>query len=210
MFDPLQIPHVFRARSVQPSGSDRIRTGFASLDQALGGGWMHPALIEILIDTYGIGELQLLVPLLRELIARPPQPALVLWLNPPYEPNAVALAQHQLFAHHWLARQLPERDALWSAERSLRSHACSALLAWANTPSTTALRRLKLASTESNAIGILFRPREASAHASPATMRLALKSAGLKLSVEVLKCQGCQPATAVIDIPDHDAAQVTP
>lgn len=46
MFDPLQIPNVFRARSVRPSARKVLPTGFDDLDAALTGGWPHPALIE--------------------------------------------------------------------------------------------------------------------------------------------------------------------
>src|SRR5688572_4505042 len=106
MFDPLQIPNVWRAQSLA-SRASVVPTGFDSLDAALGGGWPTPALLEILTDVHGIGELQLILPLLRTLTRRPPSPALIAWLNPPYEPNAVALAQHG-FAHcqHWLAMNL--------------------------------------------------------------------------------------------------------
>jgi hypothetical protein len=56
MFDPLQIPHVFRARSVRPSKRGVLTTGFDDLDAALMGGWPHPALIGVLVDVYGIGR----------------------------------------------------------------------------------------------------------------------------------------------------------
>jgi hypothetical protein len=210
MFDPLQIPNVFRARSVRSDVPHAIHTGFAVLDRALGGGWIQPALIEILIETYGIGELQLLMPLLRHLISHPPQPPLVVWLNPPHEPNAVALAQHRLHAQHWLAVDLPERDALWSAEKSLRSNACSATLAWASNPSTTALRRLKLATMESNTIGVLFREPRASLQPSPATMRLLLRGSEAQLAIEILKCPGTQPSTLLIDVRKGDIASAAP
>jgi hypothetical protein len=199
MFDPSQIPNVFRARSFEAARKQVISSGHPALDAALGGGWPESSLIELLIDHYGIGELQLLMPLLRVLVRRAPQPPLILWLNAPYSPNAVALVQHGIQAQHWFANQLTERDALWSAERALRSGACSAVLVWALAVSTASLRRLKLASVESNCIAILFRTREAAQHASPATMRLALSASTSVLSVEILKCQGRQPCTVLIE-----------
>src|SRR3954469_7284342 len=93
--DPLQIPHVFRARSLQRSTGRAIPTGFDELDRALIGGWPKRSLIEILIDDYGSGELQLILPLLRTLTRDGPQPPLFTWLNCPYLPNGVAFAQHQ-------------------------------------------------------------------------------------------------------------------
>jgi protein ImuA len=119
MFDPLQIPNVWRAQSIHPHASLEP-TGFDALDAALGGGWPAPAFIEILTDVYGIGEIQVILPLLRSLMKRAPAPPLIVWLNPPHQPNAVALAQHGLMdGHHWLAMNLSPRDTLWSMERAL-------------------------------------------------------------------------------------------
>lgn len=131
MFDPLQIPNVFRARSVRPSARKVLPTGFDDLDAALKGGWPQPALIEVLVDVYGIGEVQVLSPLVRALVSMSSSP-LVVWLNPPYTPNAVALEQAGVQATNWLARDLSERDLLWGAEQCLRSKASSAVLAWSS------------------------------------------------------------------------------
>src|SRR5687767_2886478 len=103
MFDPLQIPNVWRAQSLAPETSLKS-TGFSALDAALGGGWPQPAMIEMLTDVYGIGELQVILPLLRTSVGPPTSaPPVIAWINPPYEPNAVALAQHALLDRpHWL------------------------------------------------------------------------------------------------------------
>jgi protein ImuA len=129
-----QIPHVFRAASLTAAPAV-VPSGFADLDQVLGGGWPVPGLLELLCDQPGVGELQLLVPLMKSLSAhittetavRKP----VLWINPPYEPHALALAQHGLDpAQHWCMQNLSMGDALWAAEQSLRSGACAILLCW--------------------------------------------------------------------------------
>jgi protein ImuA len=155
MFDPLQIPNVFRARSVRSSTRKTLPTGFDALDAALLGGWPHPALIEILIDAYGIGELRMLLPLLRSLASINSSP-LIVWLNSPYLPNAVALEQSGVHATNWVSRDLSERDLLWISEQCLRSTASSAVLAWSKAPSTAALRRLKLAAASTSSVGSCF------------------------------------------------------
>jgi protein ImuA len=200
MFDPSRIPHVFRASSARSAERQCVSTGFATLDEALVGGWPAPALIELLIDVYGVGELQLVVPLLQTLLRRPPQPPLVIWLNPPYSPNAVALVQHGLAAQHWLATDLSARDLLWSAEQALRARACSAVMIWAKSASTPALRRLKLAAMNTNSIGVLYRPLHEAQQPSPATLRLALRADPRGLRVEILKNEGRKPAQLVIDV----------
>lgn len=199
-FDPSQIPRVFHARSLQGSTRKRIPTGFCELDHALLGGWPAPALIELLIDVYGIGELQLLLPLMRTLVQQDPQPALLVWLNPPYVPNGVAFAQHGVHARHWLTAPLCERDVLWATEQSLRANACSMVLAWSSTTNTAALRRLKLAAMSSQCVGILFRPIADAKHPSPASLRVLLRPLGSQLSIEIIKNEGRKPSQLSIDV----------
>jgi protein ImuA len=199
-FDPLQIPHVFQARSMQPSTRRSIPTGFSELDRALLGGWPTPCLIEVLIDAYGIGELQLLLPLFRKLTHDGPQPPLVTWLNSPYTPNRVAFAQHQIIAQHWLATRLEERDVLWGTEQALRSNACSIVLAWLSTTNMAALRRLKLAAMTSGSVGVLFRPTKEAKSPSPASLRLLMTPVHERLSIEIIKNEGRKLSQLSIDV----------
>jgi protein ImuA len=199
-FDPMQIPHVYHARSMQSSSRRSIPTGFNELDRALLGGWPTPSLIEVLIDAYGIGELQLLLPLFRKLIQDGPQPPLMIWLNSPYIPNGVAFAQHQIVAHHWLTERLQERDVLWAAEQALRSNACSIALAWISTSNMAALRRLKLAAMNSGSVGVLFRPGREAKNPSPANLRVVLTAADECLSVDIVKNEGRKPSRLSLDV----------
>lgn len=59
------IPMLWRAQSLGSTQSHCVPTGFAALDEALGGGWPVPWLIELLSDEHGVGELRLLLGLLR-------------------------------------------------------------------------------------------------------------------------------------------------
>jgi protein ImuA len=199
LLDPLQIPNVFRAGSVRPSARTLVPTGFDQLDTALVGGWPHPALIEVLVDVYGIGEVQLLVPLLRALVPTSSSP-LVLWLNPPYTPNAVALQQARIHAKHWLMHDLSERDVLWAAEQCLRSNGSSAVLAWISASSTAALRRLKLAAASTSSVGVIFRRLHEASQPSPANIRIALRPQGERLRVDIIKYEGRTPSTVVLDV----------
>ena len=83
---------------------------------------------------------------------------------------------------------------------SLRSGACNAVFAWLQQPSTAMLRRLKLATSNGQTTGILFRPLRAAATPSPAAVRIALASVSHGLEVNCLKIQGRRPATFVLDL----------
>ena len=69
---------------------DTVASGFARLDRELpGGGWPKAALTELLADAEGMGELQLLVPVLKRLVQAGEWVALV---APPHIPYAPAFA----------------------------------------------------------------------------------------------------------------------
>jgi protein ImuA len=191
MFDPLQHPGVWRAESVAPPRCARIPSGYEELDKALGGGWPIPTMIEILTDVYGIGEMQLIVPLLIRLTDRT-DAGLVCWINPPFQPNAVALAQHGLMKpQHWITRDgLSARDALWCLEQTVRSRACSVAVAWIASATMAQLRRVKLAVTQSLTPAVIYRPTTQSAQSSPAPIRLRLASEDTQLRVSLFKVSG--------------------
>lgn len=201
MFDPLQIPNVWRAQSLATETS-LTPTGFDALDTALGGGWPQPAMIEMLTDVYGIGELQLILPLLRaSMLPATSPPPLIAWVNPPYEPNAVALAQQGLLDRpHWLITTSCTRDALWSVEQALKAGACTAVLAWVTALTVPNLRRLKLAMVTGHTSLVLYRSTAAAAESSPAHIRLLLIPRGSRLNVRVLKARGRQPIEVTVDV----------
>jgi hypothetical protein len=201
MFDPLQIPNVWRAQSLAPAASVTA-TGFAALDEALGGGWPQPAMIEILTDVYGVGELQLILPLLRTSAhSGTHAPGVIAWINPPYEPNAVALAQHDLLDRpHWLISTSSPRDALWSMEQALKSGACAAVLAWIPSITAASLRRVKLAVATGQTCAVLYRSSAAATQPSPAHVRLMLMPRKSRLGVRVLKARSRPPIDLTLDV----------
>lgn len=206
-----QIPHVHRAVSLN-AASAVVPSGFAGLDQILGGGWPVPGLLELLCDQSGLGELQLLVPLMKSLstpiaaqvgVCRP-----VLWINPPYEPHALALAQHGIDpGQHWCMQNLSVGDALWAAEQSLRSGACAMLLCWLQGLNMSSLRRLKLAALSGACVGVLLRPTQVAAQPTPANLRLCLAATAAGLQIEVLKVQGRRPGRVLLRVTPQAAGQ---
>ena len=125
---------VWRGRTV-PTSRAVLATGVADLDRHLpGGGWPTGALIEILVDGYGIGELALLMPALATLThpdpAKPPK--WIAWVGPPFVPYAPALEQHGVSVERLLMIHPGEgqKNRLWSVEQVIRSGSSAGVLAW--------------------------------------------------------------------------------
>jgi protein ImuA len=164
-------------------------TGFAALDAELpGGGWPAAGLTELLLAAPGSGELRLLAPLLAA--AR----AATLWVAPPLQPYAPALAALGVPAERLVMAQ-PERsaDAAWAAEQALRSGALAAVLWWQGAAPVAApvLRRLHLASLEGRTPLFAIREVSVRTQSSPALLRLALEwQTPGRLAVDVFKRRG--------------------
>jgi len=174
-----------------------VPTGFRRLDERLpGGGWPLDTVVELLLPSSGIGELELLLPLLRSLSdVGSGAPRWIAWLNPPYLPYAPALAGSGLDPGRMLVVRPRAGGGLpWAMEQALRSGACAAVLGWVNAIDDTALRRLKLAAAEGRSLGLLFRPAQCRDEPSPAALRLALTARDGSLDVEILKSRGGVPA----------------
>jgi len=146
-------------------------TGYAELDAALpGGGWPAQGLVEILTSRSGVGEIQLLVPLLVQSGQLAP-PRWAAWVAPPFEPYAPALVA----AGVPLAQQLIIRTAqpLWAIEQALSSGGCAMVLGWPGPrPGITALRRLQLAAQRGGTPAFLFRPLGEATCSSIAELRI--------------------------------------
>jgi len=170
-------------------------TGHAELDALLPwGAWPQAGLIEVINKQAGIGELQLLAPLLRDRSQQ--QSSSILWIAPPYPLHGPALAQMGVNTRNSFVvpAQASCNQALWSIEKALQSQECGLVLAWQNWLSARVIRRLQLAAREGNTLGVLFHQRPA-AH-SPSTLQLQLSSAPVteagyrNMDVQLLKARG--------------------
>jgi hypothetical protein len=194
------LPNLWRAESLSGLRGYTIHTGHADLDTALGGGWPMPALVELLTDQDGIGELQLLLPILRH-FRDEQRTGLVLWLNPPYDLHALALLQHGIDpARHWVGMGLSAKDAAWAMELGLKSGACDAVIGWLPRATPTVLRRIKLATASAHSFAVLFRPSLAARSPSPATVRATLTTHNGELSLQLLKVQGRRQSSVTINV----------
>ena len=170
-------------------------TGRSSLDARLpGGGWPTASLIEVLLDDTGLGEVQLFLPALVACQGRAEAPWLI-WIAPPHEPYAPALAQQGIQLNRLLVVRPPSAtEALWAAEQALSSGVCAAVFLWLKGTDDRWLRRLKLAAEEGGALGVLFRPERHRYESSPATLRLVVsKGTADSTHIDLLKVQGGRP-----------------
>lgn len=186
--DALPPELVWRADRIAHSTTPVEPTGFAALDAELpGGGWPRGAVIELLADTPGIGEVELLLPLLR----RADSARLIAWIAPPWQPYAPGLAARGLRLEQLLIVQPASAAAtLWAVRQALASNACHAVLAWMTRIDMAALRRLQLAAESSGTPLFLFRPGSAARQPSPASLRLQLSGDTAGLRIDLLKRRG--------------------
>jgi cell division inhibitor SulA/protein ImuA len=189
----LEHPAIWRGRSAAPMES--LPTGYGALDPCLpGGGWPRTGLIEILVARFGVGELYLLFPMLAALTRRPLARWCV-WIAPPLEPYAPALAAHGANLERMLVVRPSGRavasEALWAFEQTLVCGAGDIALAWAaRNPAPRAIRRLQLAAERGRTLGVLFRPRRAAREASAAVLRLMVEARTGGARITLLKSRG--------------------
>ena len=201
----LEHPGIWRGTSV--ARTEVLSSGFAALDERLpGGGWPRSGLIEILTPRLGIGELTLLLPVLSKL-TRAPMARSAVWIAPPFEPFAPALAAHSVVLERVLIVRVPEAlrsGALWAFEQSLGSNACDLVMSWAlnhpKGPRAKEIRRLQLAAERGRALGVLFRPFQAARQSSHAALRLAIEPSTYGVRVNLLKSKGGVRGSVDLDL----------
>jgi hypothetical protein len=197
----LEHPAIWRGTSV--ARTEVLPSGFASLDKRLpGGGWPRSGLIEILASRFGVGELRLLLPVLAALTSASTARTSV-WVAPPLEPFAPALAAHSIVLERLLVVRVPpvlSSGVLWAFEQSLGSGACDLVMAWAKRPRAKQVRRLQLAAERGRALGVLFRPLQARRESSHAALRIAIEPSTYGVRVNLLKSKGGVRGSVELDL----------
>jgi protein ImuA len=181
-------PSLWRASQLARGRQSTVDTGYPALSQELpGGGWPIGALVEVLSEQPGSGEIRLLAPALGAL----KQP--VALVEPPCEPSVQGLAYAGIPPSQVLRiRAKRTGDQLWSAEQILKASSCGAVLLWQTHVRTDALRRLLLAARSSTSLFYVFRPTRAGKDASPAELRIAVRPVEEGVCVDIVKRKGPQ------------------
>ncbi|MCZ8341007.1 MAG: translesion DNA synthesis-associated protein ImuA, partial [Burkholderiaceae bacterium] len=185
-------PGVWRADRLGDGGVAALPSTFPELDAHLpGGGWPLGMLTELIAREPGVGELRLVVPVLRRLTC---ERKVAILLGPPHVPYAPALASFGIDLDYLIVVQAVQAaDRLWAVEQALRSASFGTLLAWLPHERTRPehLRRMQLAAQGTRGPVFLFRHLPAQFEASPAPLRLLLlPRPGQRLSVQLLKRRG--------------------
>lgn len=165
-------PILWRGCEMAGRGDHGQPTGYSQLDDILPGrGWPRNAIVEVITPQWGMGELQLLVPLMRDVVA---QGKWILWISPPYLLNSPALLQAGIDPGQVLVINLEIscRDALWSMEKALQTPGCGLVLAWQNWLPDKVVRRLQLAAEAGETLGVLFQHRASKYSQSPLCLEL--------------------------------------
>jgi cell division inhibitor SulA len=205
----LRHPAVWRAQQhmrQSMEGSQGISTGFAALDQVLPEAGWPISLTELLVNEMGAGELSLLTPALRTITAEGRGIALI---GAPYLPQARAWQAAGIPLERLLVVDTVGLDVLWSAEQTLRSGECGAVLVWGQAAGRAlnhrALQRLQLAASTGNAACFLYRSLDAETNPSPAPLRLRLTPHDGGLRVHFVKSRGTaqDKAVGVQTFPSH-------
>jgi len=197
----LKNPRIWRgqARAEEP-GWQGLASGYPKLEQQLtGGGWPKQALTEILLDHYGTGELQLLMPALARLSqpgdAGQAEDGWIAWIAPPFEPYPPALQQWGInLARILIVRPKQSQEILWAAEQALSSGNCAAVLLWSKSLDDAASRRLQLAAETGRSWAIAFRPLQALSQPSAAALRIRLEAGEQGTDLRIVKVRGGRPA----------------
>ena len=183
----LQNPAIWRGSEQSRTGASGIASGFAALDEKLGG-WPRCAITELIPQREGIGELSLLLPALAALSQ---DERWIAFINPPYLPYAPALAAANVdLAKIIVVRAAGSMETLWAMEQSLRAGACSAVLGWPGFVTEAAIRRLQLAADAGCTPGFYFTACGAPPRTSPVPYRLRIDAHARGTQIEILKRRG--------------------
>lgn len=187
----LQRPDTWRASHHDQHQGNAISTGYQQLDQCLHlGGWPSAALSELYVPDYGIGELSLLLPLMRRWSQ---QQGLIFLLNPPAIPYPPALRAAGIDpACIRLVRCRKPKQSQWAACEILAAGSAAGLLYWSDkqSPDYQQRRQIQLCAARGRCSAFFFCNQSIASTHSPAALRIALQAENRYLQLHIHKQRG--------------------
>ena len=150
---------------------------------------------QVLSDGNGMGSMGTFLPAMEQLSQK--EERWLLFVAPPAIPYAPLLEARGIdIARVLLVHPRSREDLLWSIEQGLRSTTCSAVFAWlgAHRYRYAELRRLQLAASGGDTLGVLFRPQASANEDAPAALRIRLE--GYR-RLRIFKQRGGHPECSV-------------
>lgn len=192
----LQRSDIWRAKAGVTAAQPTLPSGLPALDHALGGGWPVGALVELLLEQTGIGELRLLLGETGE-ATRLARPQRQVWIDPPLPPYAPALRQHGIGLDDLLIVRPGDRAQwLWACVQALRAARELVVMCWPGRHRLryADLRQLQVTAAEHGSLGFvlhdLTQGRRVLQHSTPAPLRLQLSPGPAALEIDILKQRG--------------------
>jgi cell division inhibitor SulA len=196
----LQTNHmIWHANHLALNPDTAIPSGYNPLDSKLDGGWPDKGIVEMQVDTIGIGEVRLLLPALYHLgqkkgLQEGQQTLLYVWIAPPGRLNAQMLTTAGLpLANTLVATGISAKEAFWLSEQCLRSGCCISVVLWCNSLEPNQAKRLQLAAKEGNCLGFVIRPPTEVEQSLPVSIRIAAGPHAQGLEVNISKRLGGYP-----------------
>lgn len=183
-----ELPGLWKAGALSAVEAQTIETGYDALNTILpGGGWPSNSLMEFVLPSWGVGELSLIMPLIKVLSEKS---YWIVWIAPPHIPYAPYLQAQGIDLRRMLviSNKVSDEECLWTMEKLLRTASCGLVLCWPEKISHTAMRRLQLAAEAGKSTGVVFQMRERKTSAAAFRLRLMPNETGLH--IEVIKARG--------------------
>jgi len=190
---------LWRGNSHRTDSNAAVDTGIEPLNDFLPtGGWPANSMVELVVEQWGIGELQVLLPLMSHLSQQHQRLVLI---APPYLPYAPALLSAGIQLDHLVIidNRIAPEDIWWASEKILRNEGCALVLIWPKKPDYHHIRRLQLAADAGNSLGILMHrglPTD-----TPVALRLKLSPCDRGISMRILKSRFSWKRDAQIILP---------
>jgi protein ImuA len=184
---PRTFTHRWRASQLARGRGRVIDTGYAALSRELPGeGWPLAALVDLLVQQPGVGELRLLRPALSAA-----SKGTIAFVNAPHRPDGLGLSYIGVpIDRVMLIKAAKTADALWYVEQILRAGTCGSVVFWAQHVKDSSLRRLHPAAQSAESLFVMVRPFATVQDASPAIVRLTLRPTSEGLIVDIVKRRG--------------------